>query len=67
MGLEQHEGELTEFSFLGELFIFIHNLIITSIVFEIWLNCFAECTDKAFMVTEIYFIVISIETCKPYI
>ncbi len=35
MGLEQHEGELTEFSFLGELFIFIHNLIIASIVFEI--------------------------------
>ncbi len=27
-------------------YIFIYNFVIISVVFEIWLKCTAECTDK---------------------
>jgi len=42
---------------------FLTHLSRTSIVFEIWLKCTAECTDKYLWKTNVYFNVISIETC----
>ncbi len=48
-------------------YIFIYNFIFFSVVFEIWLKCTAECTDKHSWKTEVYLNIISIETCMPCI